>query len=332
MVSVLPGSLSKNDEAVVRKLFKVIRATKFEDPVDQDAFLVESANTVLRFRPQVASFALVADLGECDFAGEILRKRQTFRERKRANTDRAHVAEGMAARIERNVALEYASNLANKSPVSPNDDVVSIPSSSDESGAEEPPRVSKPPPPSPIQAEPGHSQPSSQVRSAVLLSPHSKLGVHFGRLSLRAPPHIPPSSLLSPNLSLLDLVPDFILNQHRLPVKGGGWKRGRTVHRQPRTFPTHAPVVQSHTLRLVPLPFGPPPLSPKTNFIDDWLLSRPKCTVSPRPRKNYTGSSKPFVNPNRSTRRPIHKKPKRCYYCTASDHLVALCLLRESID
>jgi hypothetical protein len=49
-----------------------------------------------------------------DFAGEILRKRQTFRERKRANADRARVAEGMAARIERNVALEYASNLANK--------------------------------------------------------------------------------------------------------------------------------------------------------------------------------------------------------------------------
>jgi hypothetical protein len=95
-----------------------------------------------------------------DFAGKILRKRQTFRECKRANTDRAHVAEGMAARIECSVALEYASNLANKvrfpllkllccfifvlqSPVSPDDDVVSIPSSSDESGAEEPPRVSK---------------------------------------------------------------------------------------------------------------------------------------------------------------------------------------------
>jgi hypothetical protein len=95
-----------------------------------------------------------------DFAGEILRKRQTLRERKRANADRARVAEGMAARIERSIALEYASNLANKvcfsllnllrrlifmlqSPVSPNDDVVSIPSGSDESGAEEPPRVSK---------------------------------------------------------------------------------------------------------------------------------------------------------------------------------------------
>jgi len=46
MMTSYPGSLSKADEAVVRKLYKVVRATKFEDPVDQDAFLVESANTV----------------------------------------------------------------------------------------------------------------------------------------------------------------------------------------------------------------------------------------------------------------------------------------------
>ncbi|KAJ6626187.1 hypothetical protein B0H10DRAFT_1942033 [Mycena sp. CBHHK59/15] len=197
MVSVLPGSLSKSDEAVVRKLFKVIRATKYEDPVDQDAFLVESANTVLQFCPQVASFALVADLGECvftlrammhttgarlgtpfsdafvsiqDFAGEILRKRQAFRAHKRANEDRIRVAEGMAARVERNIARELASNL-NKSPVSPSDDVVSIPSSSDESGVEEPSRIVKNLPPSPIQAEPGHSQPSSQAKLSIVTKP-----------------------------------------------------------------------------------------------------------------------------------------------------------------
>jgi len=46
-----------------------------------------------------------------DFAGEIVRKRHTFRERKRANADRIQVAEGMAARAERRAALEHASNL-----------------------------------------------------------------------------------------------------------------------------------------------------------------------------------------------------------------------------
>jgi hypothetical protein len=62
MVSVLPGSLSKNDEAVVRKLFKVIRATKFEDPVDQDAFLVESANTVVSIALKLCCLALLTFL------------------------------------------------------------------------------------------------------------------------------------------------------------------------------------------------------------------------------------------------------------------------------
>ncbi|KAJ6612904.1 hypothetical protein B0H10DRAFT_2222676 [Mycena sp. CBHHK59/15] len=344
MVSVLPGSLSKVDEAVVRKLFKIVHATKYEDPVDQDAFLVESANTVLQFRPQVASFVLIPELGECvfsirammhassarlgtpfsdafvsiqDFAGEILRKRQTFRERKRANADRIRVAEGMAASAERRAALEHASNLNTKPPASPDEDAVSIPSSSDESGADEPLRVAMNPPSSPIKVDPSQAQPSSQ---AVLLSPLGELGFRLGRLTLGAPHHVPPSSPLSPSLSLPDLVPDFTLGQHRLPVKGGGWKRGRT-----RTFPTHAPVVQCNTLQLVPRPFGLPPPSPKTRFVDDWLLSRPKCAVSPRPRRNFIGNSKPSVNPNRLIRHPFHKKVKRCYYCTASDHLVALC-------
>ncbi|KAJ7442987.1 hypothetical protein FB451DRAFT_1190319 [Mycena latifolia] len=359
MVSSIPGSLSKADEAIVRKLFKVIRATKYDDPVDQDAFLVESATTVLKYRPQVASFALIPELSECvfnirsmmhannarlgtpasdifvsiqDFAGEIIRKRHTFRERRRANTERMRVAEGMAARVERSVALEYASKVNNKSPISPGDDTVSIPSSSDESGAEEPPRTPKNPPASLIKVESANTQPSSQVRIAVLLSPLSELGVRLGRLSLEASPHNPPSFLLSPSPSLPDLVPDFTLSQHQVPVKGSGWKRSRTIIRKPRNFLTHAPVVQCNSLRLVPRPYGPPPVSPKTNFVDDWLLSKPRFADFPRPRKNYSGSSKPSANPNRLIRRPPHKKVKRCYYCTAADHLVALCPLREPID
>ncbi|KAJ7848046.1 hypothetical protein B0H14DRAFT_2583269 [Mycena olivaceomarginata] len=170
MVFPIPGSLSKANEEIVRKVFKTIRATKYEDPVDQAAFLVDSANTVLEFRPQVASFALVPELGECvftirsmmhtnnthlgtpfsdafisiqDFAGEIIRKRQLFRERRRANADRVRAAEGAAARIERNTALEHAAN-TDKAPPSPNEDAVSIPSGSDGSGTDEPPPASMP--------------------------------------------------------------------------------------------------------------------------------------------------------------------------------------------
>ncbi|KAJ7508860.1 hypothetical protein B0H11DRAFT_1962916 [Mycena galericulata] len=357
MSASLPGSLPRADEAVIRKLFKVVRATKFEDPVDQDVFLVDSANTVLKYRAHIASFALVAELSDCvftirsmmhansarlgtppsdtfvslqDFAGEIVRKQHLFRERQRANADRDRVVEGMAARVARNLALEYASKQTNKPPTSPDDDAISIPSSSDKSGACEPQPAAKDSPMDPIQVEPVAAPPSSQ---AAFLSPLNELGVHFGRLSLATPHRAPPNSPLSSNQSLPDLVPDFHLGQHKIPVKGGGWKKGRArkADRQLRSY-THDPVVQCHSLQLVPRHFGPPPLPPKNSFVDDWLLSKPNSVGSPRPRRNYIGNSKPSVNPNRSTRRPFRKRTKRCYYCSAADHLVALCPLRERID
>ncbi|KAJ7435340.1 hypothetical protein B0H11DRAFT_2257301 [Mycena galericulata] len=163
MPSLLPGSLSKADETIVRKLLKVVRATKYEDPVDQDDFLTDSANTVLNYRSRIDSFAVIAELGECvftirsmmhangiclgkppsatfislqDFAGEIVRKRQLFQERQRANAERAKVVEGMATRIARNEALEYALKQNDKPPISPDVDAISIPSSSDESAGD----------------------------------------------------------------------------------------------------------------------------------------------------------------------------------------------------
>ncbi|KAF8190677.1 hypothetical protein K438DRAFT_1935613 [Mycena galopus ATCC 62051] len=219
MVSPIPGSLSKSNEETVRKIFKTICATKFEDPVDQDSFLVDSANTVLQlqFRPQIASFALVPELGECiftirsmmhannarlgtlfsdafisiqDFAGEIVRKRQMFRERRRAHIDRMRAAGGTAARIERNAALEYAANTDHKSPHSPGEDVVSIPSSGDESGADEPVPIPKNPPSSPITVDLINIPPSSQVCPATLLSPIDELGFHLSRMSLNAYPNL----------------------------------------------------------------------------------------------------------------------------------------------
>lgn len=39
--------LSKAGEDLIRQLFKTIRATRYEDPVDQDSFLTASANTVV---------------------------------------------------------------------------------------------------------------------------------------------------------------------------------------------------------------------------------------------------------------------------------------------
>ncbi|KAF8158751.1 hypothetical protein K438DRAFT_1961011 [Mycena galopus ATCC 62051] len=355
MPSPIPGSLSNKNEDIVRKLFKTLRATKFEDPLDQDSFLVESATTVLEFRPQIASFALVPDLGECiflirsmmhannarldsppsdtftsiqDFAGEIVRKRQTLRERKRANLERARVAEGAAARLERKAALEHATKVTDsQGPRSSADDVVSIPSSEDEA---EPVFSLKNPPPSPISVDLTNVAPCSK---AVPLSPSDSLGYHLSRMSLSAYPDLcGPRSLSSLSPSLPDLVPDFALSQHRLPVKGGGPTRGRTTIRKRRRSLADVPIAQCNTFRMVQLPFGPPPPAQKNNFVRDWLSSRPKPADSPMTKKKYTGNYVPSVNPNHVKRRHYRKKSKRCYYCSAADHLVALCPMRESID
>ncbi|KAF7358325.1 hypothetical protein MVEN_00882000 [Mycena venus] len=346
--------LSKCGEIVVRKLFKTIRATRYEDPVDQEAFLVSSAKTVLRFRPQVMSFAIIPDLAECvftlrsmmhslkaplgtlssdvflslqEFASEIIRQRQVFRERKRAQADRVRAAEGVAARAERRAALEHSERVHKN--LSPDDDVVSIPSGSEESASEEPPAAPKNPPSSPITTDLTNNP---AINQAVLLSPLHDLPAHLARLSLNAIPNTPPCSPLSPNLSLPDLVPDFTLGRHNLPEKGSGWKRGRTMVRHRQILPVPTPVVQCNTVRLVPRPFGPPPTSPKRKYVDAWLQFNPKSTDSCVLKSSSLGSSGHSKNRRPAPRKRHTKKPKRCYYCAAVDHLVALCPMRESID
>ncbi|KAJ6599892.1 hypothetical protein DFH09DRAFT_1303251 [Mycena vulgaris] len=334
MVSILPGSLSAPDAAIVRKLFKVLRATKYEDPVDQDTFLSESARTILPFRLQIASFALDSGLAECvfmlrsmmhangtrlgappsslftaiqAFAGEIISKRHILQERKRANAERSRVADSIAARISRNAALEFATKETTKPPGSPNDETVSIPSSSDESGPPGLQSCAPSLPTSPIQVEPTSAHPSSQVRLAIPLSPLYQLDASLSRLHLSSPHQNPPSSPLSSGRSLPDLVPDFVLGPHRLPVKDDDWKRGRTPVRNlnPRRAPrTHGPVVQCNMLRM---PFGPPPLSPKNNFVGAWLRSKPKSAGFQQPKRNFSGNSKPSVNPSR----PLHRQPHK---------------------
>ncbi|KAJ7835551.1 hypothetical protein B0H14DRAFT_3141990 [Mycena olivaceomarginata] len=167
MTSLSTLQLSKSDEDAIRKLHKTVRATRYDDPVDQDAFLTASAHTVpfqLQFRPFISSFAQLPDVGETvfairnqmqanqprlggspsklfatlqDFAGEIVRRRQLMRDRKRAQTDRVRAAEGVAARAERRAALQYSEKL-NQRASSPVEDTVSIPSSGDTTDVDEP--------------------------------------------------------------------------------------------------------------------------------------------------------------------------------------------------
>ncbi|KAJ7080909.1 hypothetical protein B0H15DRAFT_953262 [Mycena belliarum] len=242
MPSSYPGCISSADEAIVHRLFKVVRATKFEDAVDQAAFLEESATTVLRYRSHPDSFARITDLGECvftirammhanrvhlpaspstvfsaiqDFAGEIVRKRHLFQEHQHANADRIRLAAGVAARIARKAALDAASSVAVKSPSSAGSDVVSIPPSPAESSVPDlqsfPPSAAV----SPIKTEgPDLVQRSSE---AVPLSPLYGLQTRLNRLSLMIP-HPAPVSKLALVIRPLPTGPRARLRPHSAPA------------------------------------------------------------------------------------------------------------------
>ncbi|KAJ7816102.1 hypothetical protein B0H13DRAFT_1923794 [Mycena leptocephala] len=212
--------LTSAEEASVRALHKSVRATQYEDPVDQDTFLIASARSVLELQPQVASFVLTPDIGECvfairskmlqnnsrlhtppdatfalitDFAGEIVRKRQLFRERKRAQDARLSGAKAAANRAERRCALRRASG---EPSASSDSDAVSIPSDDEDASARRQPtpivtdtKTLPTPAPSPIHAS---------------LSPLTAIETLLIALALSSP--IQPS-LISPNPSLPDHVP-----------------------------------------------------------------------------------------------------------------------------
>ncbi|KAJ7651863.1 hypothetical protein B0H17DRAFT_1147538 [Mycena rosella] len=352
MSSSIPGSLPKADQDAVRKLLKSLHATKYDDPVDQDAFLLDSANTLLRFRPYLASFAMASELGECvftlrslmhvnnvrlgtppsdaflslqDFVGDIIRKRQVFRERQRANADRARIAGGIAAQIVHSAALEYASHVNKKAPGSP-DDTVSIPSSSDESGMDGPPRTPTSPPPSLVTVESSPTQDSQQVCfKAILLSPIGELGVHLAAPVIVAEPvHLAKPIPTGPRAGLHSQpTPD---PRKRRRIEDGEISDSQAgsslFHPHPsllnfifkRNFHPPGPVVQCHSVQLVPRPIGPLVQYPKPNYVDDWLLSRRRSADFPSRRRNYSGGSKPSVNQNHAVRRPPIRKYVLFYF------------------
>ncbi|KAJ7306270.1 hypothetical protein DFH08DRAFT_824720 [Mycena albidolilacea] len=293
--------LSLADEAAIRKLLKTVRATRYEDPVDQDAFLVASANSVLPFRPQVASFALVSEVGECvftlrsalhsnnarlpnpsadtltaiqDFAGEIACKRQLFRDRNHAQADRARAADGVAARAERRAALKHAARV-NKPP-STDEDAVSIPSSGEESDAEEPSGIQHPSSPVVGDVSTTAVPSSTQVSLLAPLSPLSDLDAQMDRLRVRSPPSVPPHTPMQ--------VPQL-------------------------------PPQKCNFAVLVPRPIPTNSLLPKLNYVDDWLASTRKSGGSHVHRNTSAGSSKRFKTHTQLNQRQLIKIPKRCFYC-----------------
>ncbi|KAF7356000.1 hypothetical protein MVEN_00929400 [Mycena venus] len=363
MSSFQSPRLSKADEDAVRKLHKTVRATRFDDPVDQDSFLVASAESVLQFRPQIASFASIPDVGECvfairaqlqsnnarlntpsigvladiqDFAGEIARTRQLFRDRRRAQTDRVRAAEGVAARAERRAALEQTSQLHQRI-ASPDDDAVSIPSSDEESDVAVASKSIKKPH---VPAASGQANAAVPSSVQVPISPLSELEGLMVSLSVNGPT-VPMASPLSPTLSLPDLVPiaprllrangrDRMMRKMVAPQ----FDHGRaTTHTIPNpAVPGLIALPATESVCLVPRPLSPGLHHPKLSYADDWLASLPKSIGSRTLRSSSPGNFKRFKKQGPGARRPKFKAPKRCYYCLATNHLLATCPVRESVD
>ncbi|KAJ7466666.1 hypothetical protein B0H11DRAFT_2197569 [Mycena galericulata] len=357
MPSLDTPCLPKSKQDAIRLLHKTVRATRYDDPVDQDAFLVASAHSVLALREHVASFALSPELSECvftirtalnhnnarfestsgevlaaisDFAGEIVRSRQLIRDRNRAQSTRLRAEEGAAARAERREALQYAKK---KRPLSPDEDAISIPSEDEESFMNDHPAPLTVEPSSPVNGIDKTAVPSPVQ---ALLSPLPELESLMFSIRLTSPVLAPPVSPSSPTQSLPDLVPIFPPS-NKESVNGRDWPqkmmhvlrlhRGRTNfpntrHREPTVIPrpvVTAPVPASKTMR--------GPRRPSLNYIDDSLMLRPRSGGS-RQRKNISASNyKRSKKPVRGKPKPLI--PKRCFFCSATSHLIAACPARE---
>ncbi|KAJ7141576.1 hypothetical protein C8R46DRAFT_581300 [Mycena filopes] len=366
MVSIDPPRLTDSEETSIRTLHKSVRATRYEDPGDQQEFLIAAARSVLVFRKQVASFASNAELGECvfairaqmqvnntrvstppdetfatitDFAGEIARTRQLVRDRRRIQSEKVRAEEGVAARAERRDALQHAAKLKFQKIRSPHEDVVSIPSDSE---SEDPPQApalvaTKA---STATAEPAAVASPIPVRPAELLSPLLELENLMSSLRINNLPFGRPVSPSTPR-SLPDLVPidspPFNVQQNE---RGRRLLRRNTTMPRRHRSPTHTPVntraptpfplpiLAANTAVLIPRPANPIHRR-RLSYVDASPALNPKSATSLQRRNAWRGSFKFSKTPRAIIHKPKNRRNKRCYFCSANSHLFALCPLRE---
>ncbi|KAF7324414.1 hypothetical protein MVEN_02643900 [Mycena venus] len=300
--------LTAADSISVRKLRKTVRATQYEDPSDQNLFLIACSNSVLQFRNQVASFALDPEIAECvfgirarllannarlseppseiteavlDFANDIINKRQFFRDCKHAEESRLRTSEESAVYTERPAVLDYVAPQDKQLPHSPVEELVSIPSGSEESSTEDTCVPAPERPLSPVSVNLTTVPSLIHVRLVVPLSPIPELEGLLFSLTLTAP-HPPSPS--SPSPSLPDLVHDFSLTTGHPPVKGPVATRRRyRVFARRRMVPS-PPKPQPGVVHLIPRPFTTGSHQPQFNYADDSLVFKPSSTVFHAPR------------------------------------------------
>ncbi|KAJ6521382.1 hypothetical protein DFH09DRAFT_1331259 [Mycena vulgaris] len=355
MSSFNTPSLLRSEEDTVRLLHKSVRATHYDDPLDQDTFLVASARSILQFRDQYTAFAASPELSECvfsirmalhkndarldstcgevltaisDFAGEIVRSRQLFCDRQRAQTTCLHAEEAAEAHTAHRDALAYANKkvgfpaldfccLSPHPParplpalqrvLSPDSDIISIPSDDEDT----PPN--KDPIPSPIEDTDATMIASpARVRSSALLSPLPELESLMFTIRLTSPALAPLASLSSPTQSLPDLVPIYPPSNGR-PANGCDWPQ-KVMHALRRhrdhTIIPNPRLPQATAIRPPVLATPVPRISgrtyhrPSLNYINDSPMLRPESSGS-RPRKSISASNyKRFKKPARGKARP----------------------------
>ncbi|KAF7376933.1 hypothetical protein MSAN_00111100 [Mycena sanguinolenta] len=217
------------------------------------------------------------------------------RDRKAEQGERLRAAAGVAARAERRAAPRH------RSPGPP--DLVSIPSSDEESEVEEP---------APPSSRPQGNDTIAPV-PRVPLSPLPELEGLLLNLSFSAPLSVPIASPLSPTLSL----PDHVLRHALRPSGLNPITREKAL---PPTVPASdaVPVLPSLPALVLPAkPVAPVPIRR--------LPFGPAHAV-----RSSSGSSirskRRAVNPRKL--KPGAQVVKRCYHCTAASHLVAECPLR----
>ncbi|KAJ6498709.1 hypothetical protein DFH09DRAFT_1103070 [Mycena vulgaris] len=278
MVAIEAPRLNETEEAAVRALHKSVRAPRYEDPIDQDAFLVAAARSILLFREQVASFALAAELGECvfairaqmqvnntrittppdeafstisDFASEIARTRTFLRERKRTQTVHLRAEEGAAARAERREALQRAAMLKSRKLRSPHEDTVSIPSDSETENMPAAPAIETSPVTAPAVsttvASPAPGKHGSSLCTPWLYLPHTPPPIARVGALIYDFSHNDSKSIGAAALTVDTAVPTGPRADRHLPIQRPPHKRARSeteeehmsvFHRVPSPAPT----------------------------------------------------------------------------------------------